>query len=110
MPTPDYFTRYDHEAMSMVTGKPSAEKVAKDIASHIAMDYDGKVRAALIGLGWHPPLDTSDDAALWQLAEDRTPSDVIESATRWKLDMVIPMMWRSAFVAGWRAAMLFKKP
>ena len=88
---------------------PSAEKVARDISFKIAHDYDGKVREALIKLGWHPPIDTTDDAALWQLAEDRTPSDVIESSERWGLKAVLPFMWRSAFVAGWRAATVGKK-
>lgn len=109
MPTPDYKTRYDHASSSMITTTPSVEKVKSDIAFKIANDFDGKARAALISLGWHPPIDTSDDAAVWQLAEDRTPIDVIECAARWKLDTIIPMMWRAAFVAGWRAAMIFKK-
>lgn len=108
MPATGHKTQYDHDTMSMITTGPSAEKVARDISFNIDNDYDGKVREALIGLGWHPPIDTTGDAALWQLAEDRTPSDVVEGAKRWGLAAVLPFLWRSAFVAGWRAAMVVK--
>lgn len=56
----DYETTFDIDRMAMVTHKPSIEKVAADIASHIARDYDGKVHAALVGLGWTPPHDNRD--------------------------------------------------
>lgn len=56
----DYETTFDHSAMAMVTHKPSIEKVAADIAAHIAADYEGKVHAALVNLGWTPPHDNRD--------------------------------------------------
>lgn len=44
------------------------------------------------------------EGALWQLAELHMPADVREAAARWKLDAVMTEMWRSAWIAGWRAA------
>lgn len=37
---------------------PSATTVAQDMALAFARDVDGKMRAALIGMGWAPPETT----------------------------------------------------
>lgn len=42
------------------------------------------------------------EAGLWALADSMMPPDILEAAERWKLDHILPELWRSAFVAGWR--------
>lgn len=47
----------------------------------------------------------ADAAGLWELADIYMPADIREFAERHKLDATVPEMWRSAWIAGWRAAM-----
>lgn len=51
----DYEVTIDHDTLATVVAMPTAEKVARDVAATIANDHEGKVRAALIGMGWVPP-------------------------------------------------------
>lgn len=44
------------------------------------------------------------ERGLWALADLYLPTDVREAATRWQLENVLPELWRSAFIQGWRAS------
>lgn len=101
----DYALEIDPETLQAMVAFPTAEKVARDVASAIAADHDRKITSALLSLGWAPPIicDTAD-ALLWEMADAAVPADVRESAARWKLDEVMVEMWRAAWVAGWRSA------
>lgn len=57
MPSRDYDFRIDPNTLIGTLTVPTAQRVAQKVAEQIAHDHDGKVRAALIGLGWTPPDD-----------------------------------------------------
>lgn len=50
----DYFKGKNGEHLVGWTPTP-AEAIARQVADAIAADRDGKIRAALIALGWTPP-------------------------------------------------------
>lgn len=50
----------------------------------------------------------NDGHALWALADLYMPSDVREYGARHKMPELTAEIWRSAFCAGWRAAMRAK--
>jgi hypothetical protein len=50
----------------------------------------------------------NDGHALWALADLYAPPDIREWATRHKMPELTTEIWRSAFCAGWRAAMRAK--
>jgi hypothetical protein len=49
-------------------------------------------------------IERANALGLWALADVHMPPDIAEAARRWKLDQTLPEMWRSAFMAGFRAA------
>lgn len=57
-----YEFKIDPKTLEATLAGPTAEKVAADVAALIASDHDGKVRAALLGLGWAPPWQPIDTA------------------------------------------------
>ena len=46
---------FDPDAQNYQLLVPSAATIAQDMALAFARDIDGKMRAALIGMGWAPP-------------------------------------------------------
>lgn len=50
---PEY--KFDPETQSYHMLSPSASKVAEDVMRSFQRDVEGKMRTALIGLGWVPP-------------------------------------------------------
>jgi hypothetical protein len=46
----------------------------------------------------------ADQSAVWALADLYLPSDIREFGARHKIPELSEHIWRSAFVAGWRAA------
>lgn len=52
--TPEYFKGKNGEHLVGWTPTP-ADVIARQVADAIAADRDGKIRAALIALGWTPP-------------------------------------------------------
>jgi hypothetical protein len=46
---------FDPDAQNYQMLVPSAATIAQDMALAFARDIDGKMRAALIGMGWAPP-------------------------------------------------------
>lgn len=53
--TRDYNFKIDPDTLAASITMPTFEKVARDVSATIADDFDGKVRSALIKLGWTPP-------------------------------------------------------
>lgn len=47
--------QFDPDTQNYSVLGPSAATVAQDVALSFARDVEGKMRAALIGLGWVPP-------------------------------------------------------
>lgn len=56
----DYKTTIDPDTLATVISMPTAEKIARDVQAAIANDHEGKVRDALIALGWCPPKEAAD--------------------------------------------------
>ena len=50
-----YKFEFDEETMQQAVMGPSLERVTAEVARTIASDCDGKIRQALIDLGWTPP-------------------------------------------------------
>lgn len=46
----------------------------------------------------------ADAKAVWALADCLMPTDFLETAERLKMQETMREIWRSAFIAGWRAA------
>lgn len=51
----DYKFKIDPDTLAASVVMPTAEKILRDVSVTIANDHNGKVRAALIKLGWTPP-------------------------------------------------------
>lgn len=66
--------KFDPASMNYSVMAPSAATVAQDIQAAFAKDVEGKMRAALIGLGWCPPQETA--------AAERALSEAIDAAVR----------------------------
>lgn len=45
-----------------------------------------------------------DSRPLWQIADESIPADIKDAAERWRLKHTLREIWRSAFMAGWRAS------
>ena len=45
----------------------------------------------------------ADGRAVWALADQYLPADVMETAERHKMSETMREIWRAAFIAGWRA-------
>lgn len=65
---------FNRDTMNYDVMGPPAATVAQDIQAAFAKDVEGKVRAALIGLGWLPPQETA--------AAERALSEAIDAAVR----------------------------
>ena len=55
MPGYDPVFQFDAETQSYHVFSPSASKVAEDVMHSFQRDVEGKIRAALVDLGWVPP-------------------------------------------------------
>lgn len=67
----DYKFQVDPETLRGTVLMPSLDKVASDVAATIASDHNGKVRSALVRLGWTPPHDARDVDEAVRVARER---------------------------------------
>jgi hypothetical protein len=55
----DYKFHFDDKTKVFGVAGPTLAKIKDDVAISIARDHDGKIRRALLDLGWTPPDDNA---------------------------------------------------